>query len=546
MLREKIKLFKVLLSSLTPFIALLGAFCIGFIFGKLLINHEDSKFGKKLTTGLFVLGISLIGYYTYKGFSGNTILDFKLLLFSSIMFGLIARIGLHKTGLKKAKGEIHSKSKEFYLGKSSPLHNQYKYGLENKVVKSAILTHHQLIYGASGSGKTFSTLQPQCYFDVKWKRRLFIIDPKGDLDFSNSVYSYAKHFDRESDFFFFSITNPTISHSFNPLLSITSNEIKDLLISCTEWSEPYYKKMAEMLLLEILEDMVKPTLSKIEKRIPDEMEYKGLKADLKIMSKSDFGKLIDNEDAPSLEDLHENNNICFFSLNTQSYPEASKQLGRIILGALMALSNKIQSTTPKPERKETTVIVDEFGSFITETFINFLNKARSSKFRLILATQSTGDVELDGQKTRKQVADSTTVKMFLRVSDPDSAEYCSSVVGTHSVTKRTSRIDDRNFISDTHTGSIRDVQEFIIHPDEIKKFDVGEGVLYTQAPFSISRVKFDFSNHYKIEFFNYIESNIAKKRILEFQNDSSSMNQPVETQAEPITDIKDNIAEFSL
>ena len=524
---------------------LIGIYGIGFIFGKLLINYEDSKVGKKLITLLFsVLGFILIRF-SYRILAGETILEFTGLVFSFLTLGLASRVGLHKLKLKKAKGEIHSKSSEFYLGSSSPLHNKYKYGLENKVVKSAILSHHQLIYGASGSGKTFSALQPQCYFDIKWGRRLFVIDPKGDLDFSNSVYSYAKHFNREDDFFFFSITNPKISHSFNPLLGITNNEIKDLLISCTEWSEPYYKKMAEMLLLDVLDGMEKPTLSKIEKRIPDEKEFMGLKADLKIMCRSDFGKLIDNEDAPSLEDLHESNKICFFSLNTQAYPEASKQLGRIILGSLMALSNKIQSTIPKNERKETTIIVDEFGSFITETFINFLNKARSSRFRLILATQSPGDVELEGQKTRKQIADSTTVKMFLRVSDPDSAEYCSSVIGTHSVTKRTSRVDDRNFISDTHTGSIRDVQEFIIHPDEIKKFTIGEGVLYTQAPFSISRVKFDFSNHYKIEFFNYMGSNIAKKRLLDFQVDSQKVK-TLENLAEPITDIQDNIAEFSL
>ena len=484
---------------------LIGIYGIGFIFGKLLINYEDSKVGKKLITLLFsVLGFILIRF-SYRILAGETILEFTGLVFSFLTLGLASRVGLHKLKLKKAKGEIHSKSSEFYLGSSSPLHNKYKYGLENKVVKSAILSHHQLIYGASGSGKTFSALQPQCYFDIKWGRRLFVIDPKGDLDFSNSVYSYAKHFNREDDFFFFSITNPKISHSFNPLLGITNNEIKDLLISCTEWSEPYYKKMAEMLLLDVLDGMEKPTLSKIEK----------------------------------------SNKICFFSLNTQAYPEASKQLGRIILGSLMALSNKIQSTIPKNERKETTIIVDEFGSFITETFINFLNKARSSRFRLILATQSPGDVELEGQKTRKQIADSTTVKMFLRVSDPDSAEYCSSVIGTHSVTKRTSRVDDRNFISDTHTGSIRDVQEFIIHPDEIKKFTIGEGVLYTQAPFSISRVKFDFSNHYKIEFFNYMGSNIAKKRLLDFQVDSQKVK-TLENLAEPITDIQDNIAEFSL
>jgi len=128
---------------------------------------------------------------------------------------------------------------------------------------------------------------------------------------------------------------------------------------------------------------------------------------------------------------------------------------------------------------------------------------------LILATQSPGDVELDGTKTRKQIADSTTVKMFLRVSDPEYADYCAAVVGTQVSEKRTTRVDDRNFHSDTYTGSIREVQEYIIHPDDIKKFGLGEGVVYTQSPFSVSKVNFDFGSKFQIPIFSYLDSEVA-------------------------------------
>lgn len=500
MLIAKIRMIQWYVLKSTPFIFIILFFILGNLFSKFLVRYKEKEIAKKLqffcviclSTSFLVSFIRFEGLYPLAAFAG-----------------LLSRVVVEKLSRKTAKGSIHEKSQEFYLGTSRPLHKGYYFGLENNVVKSALLTHHQLIYGASGSGKTYSTLQPQCYFDIKWGRRLFVIDPKGDLDFCNHVFSSSKLFNREKDFFFFSITNPQKSCAFNPLLGITNNEIKDLIISCTEWSEPYYKKMAEMALLEILEKMDRPTLSRIEKKIPKEPEFMGLKADLKIMCKSDFGTLIDREDAPSLEELHTRNRICFFSLNTQSYPEASKQLGRIILGSLMALSNKIQSQVEPKDRKETTVIVDEFGSFITETFINFLNKARSSKFRLILATQSPGDVELDGTKTRKQIADSTTVKMFLRVSDPESADYCAAVVGTQVSEKRTTRVDDRNFHSDTYTGSIREVQEYIIHPDDIKKFGLGEGVVYTQSPFSVSKVNFDFGSKFHIPILSYLDSEVA-------------------------------------
>ena len=520
----KVRLLQWYILQGAPYAFTLIFFILGNLFSKFLVRYKDKKITKKLQF-FCILGLIAsvpLAYLTFKG------------IYAFVIFaGLLSRPLWAKFFRKVATGSEHERASEFYLGTSVPLHNKFHYGLENNVVKSALLTHHQLIYGASGSGKTYSTLQPQCYFDIKWGRRLFVVDPKGDLDFSNSVFSCAKLFDREKDFFFFSITNPQKSLAFNPLLGITNNEIKDLIISCTEWNEPYYKKMAEMVLLDILEKMEAPTLSGIERKIPNDKEFMGLKADLKIMCKSDFGKLIDREDAPSLEELHTKNRICFFSLNTQSYPEASKQLGRIILGSLMALSNKIQSQVEPKNRKETTIIVDEFGSFITETFINFLNKARSSKFRLILATQSPGDVELDGTKTRKQIADSTTIKMFLRVSDPESADYCASVVGTHQVEKRTSRVDDRNFHADTYTGSVREVQEYIIHPDEIKKFGVGEGVVYTQSPFSVSRVNFDFSSKFHIPIFSYLDSDVA--------SDNSNFNSKVKIQEhkkELVTNLK--------
>lgn len=490
------------------------------MFGKIFVKYRSTKAFRYLLISLNIISVLFLvwAFINYKYLIQSLFDSLLAYVVAAMVLGLNLRFTAKLIRTSKAKGSTHRYAEEFYLGKSKPLHEKYYYGLENSVVKSALLTHHQLIFGASGSGKTFSTLRPQCYFDVKWGRRLFIIDPKGDIDFCNSVYSCASFFERSEQFFYFSITNPEKSHSFNPLIGITNNEVKDLLISCTEWNEPYYKKMAEMVLLDILANMERPTLSKIAAMIPDEKEFLGLKADLTIMCKSDYGRLIDSEDAPSIEDLHNDNKICFFSLNTQSYPEASVQLGRIILGSLMALSNKVQSQVEEKNRKETTIIVDEFGSFLTETFINFLNKARSSKFRLILATQSPGDVELDGDKTRKQIADSTTVKMFLRLSDAETTEYCSSVVGTHSVEKRTSRIDDRNFHSDTYTGSIREVEEFIVHPGTIKKFEVGEGVVYTQSPYSISHVKFDFHKHYNFPEVSYLESSLANSRKTAYEN----------------------------
>lgn len=349
-----------------------------------------------------------------------------------------------------------------------------------------------MIFGASGAGKTFSILRPQIAHAIsQYRLPIFIIDPKGDLEFRDAIYNYCKDNKIEDKFRYFSLSNPEASHKFNPFKTQSITELKDLIISATDWSEPYYKKMAEVHLLKALVDMEKPTLSKIIAKIPAKKELAGLKADLEIMKLSEFGRLIDDENAMGIKDLYDSNQICYFSLDVQAYPETAVRLGRIILGSLMGLSNHIQTTLPPSWRKPTTIVIDEFGSFVSDTFIDFLNKARSSNMRIIMATQSLGDLKKHSPEMLSQVLDSTMVKMVMRMGDPDSIDYCSHIFGTQDAIKETRQINNQSILfKNTGKGTERETQEFIVHPNKIRELNRGEGFVITQDPYSISKVKF--------------------------------------------------------
>lgn len=480
---------------LIGFILVLGA--LSFFLGRFLVRKrkENVEAAYFLVCSTIVL-LSFLSYAFFDptfGFQNDYYGLIKIYGFAFIL--LCLNLAFFKDLFKDRRlylkrlgtyGEDH-----VYLGRAASLIKENNLDLNSKEVQKTFKKGHQMVFGASGSGKTFSVLRPQIAYAIKEGQCVFIIDPKGDVEFRDAVYSYCKFFGREDDFCYFSLSNPEISDQFNPFKTKSTTEAKDLIISVTDWSEPHYKKMAEVHLLRALMGMENPTLSKIINNLPGKKELSGLLADLNIMQMSAFGPLIDLESAPGLLDFYKENSVCFFSLDVQAYPETAIRLGRIILGSLMGVSNYTQTSLNPAQRKPTTIVVDEFGSFVSDTFINFLNKARSSNFRLIMATQSLGDLKRSGTEQLSQILDSTMVKIVLRMGDPDSVEYCSRIFGTQDTLKETRQVDTHAlFLKETGLGSERLGQSFVVPPSEIKKIGRGVGFVTTSDPFSISKVDF--------------------------------------------------------
>lgn len=65
------------------------------------------------------------------------------------------------------------------------------------------------------------------------------------------------------------------------------------------------------------------------------------------------------------------------------------------------------------------------------------------------------------------------------MQDSEDVEWFCSLLGTKKTTKETHQAED-GFFGDTKTGmkSVREVEEYIIHPNEIKKLKLGQALLY--------------------------------------------------------------------
>lgn len=89
---------------------------------------------------------------------------------------------------------------------------------------------------------------------------------------------------------------------------------------------------------------------------------------------------------------------------------------------------------------------------------------------------------------RDQLLGNAAVKIIHRQDVPDSALTAAQLVGTHQVWERTIQTGGGLLRRhDTRRGSRRQVERFVIHPDQIKRLTTGEAILITKQPSAQTR-----------------------------------------------------------
>jgi len=427
-------------------------------------------------------------------------------------------------------------------------YNQVYLGDSFQTQKPIFLTNeqrlmHAEVVGSTGTGKTESVLLTLLGHDVAHGKGAVIIDGKGDLELYDRILFIIKRNKREEDFRFFSLSHTDKSNSYNPLLRGNATELKDKLIGSMQWSEEFYRRMAEQAALLILNAIIsnrdrasfkslhgyitdlgvlkaladktadpelKSELQKMVKQFKNNSKFlSGLIADLYLMSHSEFSHLVDVEEPEiDLLDVYRSQKIVYFQLDLQGYGDTAKRLGRMILQDIRAASSYIQSNIRDSNRKFFPVFVDDASSFLELNFIDFLNKARSAKFAVMLLHQSLGDLVIRRDLAfQQQVLENTNIKIILRQDDPQSVEKFTKVGGTRRTMISTYQTEDRLLGKGfTGTGSIRAGQEFRIDPDLIRALKRGEAVVIWKSPsFHTDYVKLDFFGHPGVSYVDIVE-----------------------------------------
>jgi len=369
------------------------------------------------------------------------------------------------------------------------------------VLSSQELNQHTFLCGTTGSGKTTTIL---CFVDYALRNGLplVVVDGKGDPDLARTLASMAGSHNRELQLF--SISEPERSWNYNPLSCGGSTELKDRLMELSEWREPYYQYMAERYLqmaftlfektygsfdlssfiyglapekLELLACRLKAPASALNYLSSiDKKGISGLIGRLTLIIESQIGHLFCNEPGKtiSLVDSVASKNVILFSLDSLAYPLYAKLLGRLVVNDLKAVASRRTKDDPL-----VLTVYDEFDVFARRNVVDLINKTRSKGFAALIAAQSLADLDICDSALRKQIIQNCNTLIIQRQNASEDAEELSRIIGTEETWMMTHQVDSNG---GTGTGSLRFVKELMIHPDKIKRLQVGQAVIARKIP----------------------------------------------------------------
>ncbi len=176
--------------------------------------------------------------------------------------------------------------------------------------------------------------------------------------------------------------------------------------------------------------------------------------------------------------------VVLFSLNSSSYGKLAAQLGTLVVQDLTtAVGDRLERAGQDAASPRAIVGVDEFSALGADNVLALLARGRESGVSVFLATQELADLDRAGQGLKDQVMGNTAVKIAHRQDVPGSAQTIAQLAGTIKVWEESRQIGGRLFGGlDTGRGTRRQVEQFRVHPNQIKTLRTGDAVVITKLP----------------------------------------------------------------
>lgn len=383
---------------------------------------------------------------------------------------------------------------------------------------------HLFAIGTTGSGKTANILR---YVEnsIKNGQPTIIVDGKGgtkEHDLATVSQELAKKYGRTV----YLINQSDISNtsSYNPFSDLSATEVKDMIVSMSEWESDHYKNLAgrywQIMLSVMIDNDITPTFENIilfsepEKflelldeiktkgQIDDEQYRKavniangeaGKQAEISIsrsavVYEGDGAKLFGDRWGFNMRSAFEANAVVIVLLNEFSYGDFARSTGQLVLEDIKSLISRLLKG--EYAEKETLLVLEELGVYVNDGIEGLLNRSRSAGVKTIVSMQTTADVDKVNPDLTRQIIGNCNDFMIMRVTDQDSAETMAKLIGTEKGIQKTSRTSEG--IS-TGESSNKLVDQFKISPNEIKNFPSLFGIYYTKnKPNEIKRFKTKF------------------------------------------------------
>jgi hypothetical protein len=401
-----------------------------------------------------------------------------------------------------------------------------RYGRPFFLTEKEIETH-ALLFGATGSGKSV-TIQVLAagLLDLGWDGMLLDLKedtkPGGLRDWC-SEYAAAHSMPYQE----LRLSDENPQYWFDPLSGLNQDEARDAILSLTRFDDEYYQNVCKAVLGQLLNLMTlanqvdpvaipKPTIAEISRILaspsipaatkkmralvahamphvdidnnmrsmvnPSKVEVDqaaswGFKLGNVIQTRAGSMVLSPSQQRRQLDVTAPG--LIYVGLDSQGKQDLTKMvssavLQRISADAAQRTTGNVQGT---PRRRF--LIVDE-ANWVDRTITqNLLSRARSAGISMILATQGPLDwVDKEGDDFAK-LAQNTNVAIFMRQGEPRAAEMCADYIGKAKFMDVTFQQRDDALMN---SGSVREAEDHIVSPDELRNLRIGEAVIRVGAP----------------------------------------------------------------
>lgn len=383
---------------------------------------------------------------------------------------------------------------------------------------------HLFAIGTTGSGKTANILR---YVEnsIKNGQPTIIVDGKGgtkEHDLATVSQKLAKKYGRKV----YLINQSDLSNTdpYNPFSDLSATEVKDMLVSMSEWESDHYKNLAsrywQMMLSIMIDNNITPIFENIilfsepenflkvldelktRGQIDDERYLKavnianseaGKQAEISIsrsavVYEGDGAKLFGDRFGFNMRSAFEENAVVIVLLNEFSYGDFARSTGQLVLEDIKSLISRLLKG--EYAEKETLLILEELGVYVNDGIEGLLNRSRSAGVKTIVSMQTTADVDKENPDLTRQIIGNCNDFMIMRVTDQDSAETMAKLIGTEKNIQKTSRTSEG---INTGESSNKLVDQFRVSPNEIKNFPSLFGIYYTKnKPNEVKRFKTKF------------------------------------------------------
>lgn len=401
------------------------------------------------------------------------------------------------------------------------------------------LRTHGIVVGPTGVGKTQALERIAYGFTAAPAARhlrlpLVVVDMKADPELRNYLQAIAKESGRRCHV----ITTKTESSTtrYNPVGRLDADELADAIYEVTfaddETINLHYATLSRRLLqisahaladlathgahktgagrsweltLPDLVDLMSltdlranspyysPEIAALVARYLNDVGASGNQKDvgdirdrLAIITDTTAGRILDHGGI-LLENAIRAGDIICFSLDAAGSPETARTIGRLVVQDLIATFGRLAATGWGRERM-CPILLDEFAALATPRVGDLYARARAAGGAVILATQDLdGDLEAVSPNFAATVRTNANVWLILRQTRAEVAEGIASDIGSTVAWKETVQVqDDWDLLGGVHAasgvGSLREVEEFILHPNEIKSLPQGGAYLLVKVP----------------------------------------------------------------